>query len=185
MGKSDNKSRALGDDPLAWLNADADASKNTSKKKAVKKKPSPKTKKPQKTKPEKNKPEKTDPKKVSPKKSITKKSSPKKASIDKKNKTAKATANTGSSTKKFVLESSLIINNASDIYESLKKLVTSGQDIEIDASKVEAIDSAILQLFYSFVLNLKGKNIKLSWYKPTKVVLDKASTLGLSKQLGF
>ena len=110
MGKSDNKSRALGDDPLAWLNAEADANKKTSKKKL-----SPKTKKPQKTKPEKNKSEK-----ASPKKAITKKSSPKKAGSEKKNKTAKATANTGSSTKQFVLESSLIINNASDIYESLK-----------------------------------------------------------------
>lgn len=170
MGKSDNKTRALGDDPLAWLNADADANKKQGKKKL-----SPNTKKSQKTKPVKNESEKATPKKVNPKKS-----SPKK-----KNKAAKTIANTDSSAKKFVLESSLIINNASDIYESLKKLAASGQDIEIDASKVEIIDSAILQLFFSFVLNLKEKNIKLSWYKPTEVVLDKASTLGLSKQLGF
>ncbi|MES0326947.1 MAG: STAS domain-containing protein [Gammaproteobacteria bacterium] len=180
MGKSDNKSRALGDDPLAWLNAEADANKKTSKKKL-----SPKTKKPQKTKPEKNKSEKASPKKAITKKAITKKSSPKKAGSEKKNKTAKATANTGSSTKQFVLESSLIINNASDIYESLKKLAACGHDIEIDASKVEIIDSAILQLFFSFVLNLQEKNIKLTWYKPTEGLLNKASTLGLSKQLGF
>lgn len=163
VGKSDNKSRSLGDDPLAWLNADADASKKTSKTK-----PGQKTKKNKKT-----------------QKTGSEKSKPKKIKSEKKNKTAKTVTNEASSTNQFVLESSLIINNASDVYESLKKLVVNGQAVEIDASKVEVIDSAILQLFLSFVLKLKENDVKISWYKPTEGLLNKASILGLTEQLGL
>ena len=158
MGKSDNKSRVLGDDPLAWLNADVN-------KKASKKKLSPKKKKVQKVKTEKVKAEKV--------------------KAEKKSKKTKSEVDTGDSINRLVLESSLIINNANDVYEALKKLEGAGQEIEIDASKIENIDSAILQLLYAFVLKIKASDMKLSWYKPTEVLLNKASTLGLLKQLGL
>ena len=156
MGKNNDKSKALGDDPLAWLNAGADVSKKTAKKKTASKK------------------KKTSKKPVA-------KTKPKSA-----DKTAKPeTDDAGKSSNRIELESSLVINKASKIFESLKKLDASGKTIEIDASKVEIIDSAILQLLFAFVLSLKEKNIKWSWYKPTESLLNKASILGLTERLGL
>ncbi|MDH3342089.1 MAG: STAS domain-containing protein [Gammaproteobacteria bacterium] len=155
VGKSDDKSQVLGDDPLAWLNAGGDSAKKTAEKKVSNKK-----------------------KKV--KKAASKKAKPKN---DTKPKEPKVEA--VSSSNRLELESSLVINKASDIFESLKQLDTTGSAIEIDASKVEIIDSAILQLLFSFVLSLKEKGVKLVWHKPTESLLNKASILGLTDQLGL
>lgn len=188
MGKSDNKSDVLGDDPLAWLNADSSANKKASDKKL-----NPKKKKAQKTSPNKAGAKKSVTKKAAPKKAAPKRASPKKvvskkttAKVVKSKKTeaVKATAN-DEAVNQFVLDSSLVINKASEVYESLKKLELTGKEVKIDASKVEVIDSAILQLLFSFVLSLKEKNIKLSWHKPTEGLLNKASVLGLTEQLGL
>lgn len=86
---------------------------------------------------------------------------------------------------RLVLESSLVINNASEFYESLKELAVGEQTIEIDASKVEIIDSAILQLLFAFMLDLSEKDIPLSWHKPSENLLHKASILGLTENLGL
>ena len=161
MGKSDKKNQVLGDDPLAWLNAGADTDK-----KAVKKKAAPKKKATRKSKPGKAKP-KND------------------GEAKKPNKEKKVEAKTDDGTNRLVLESSLVINKASEFYESLKKMAASGQDVEIDASKVEVIDSAILQLLFAFVLSLKESGNNFSWHKPTESLLNKASILGLTEQLGL
>jgi len=152
VGKSDNKSRSLGDDPLAWLNAGTGSDKE--KKKQVSDKKVAKKTKPKNTKP-------------------------------KKKKVKQADSEPGKTLNRLELESSIVINQAGDMFESLKQLAASGQDIEIDASKVEIIDTAILQLFFAFALGLKEKNIKLSWHEPTDNLLNKASILGLTEQLGL
>lgn len=155
MGKSDDKSQVLGDDPLAWLNAGADADKKAAKKK------------------------------ISTKKKQAKNTKPATAKPRKKPKVKKSEAAVAKAPSRLELESSLVINKASDIFETLKKLDASGQTVEIDASKVEIIDSAILQLLFAFALSLKEKDVKLSWYKPTESLLNKASILGLTEQLGL
>lgn len=152
MGKRDNKHRALGDDPLAWLSAGTSEAKKPGKKQASSKK--------------------------KPKKKSTPEKSGDKASP------VSAEAKTKASNR-LVLESSLVINNASVFYESLKKLAADEQTIEIDASKVEIIDSAILQLLFAFVLDLSEKHISLSWHKPSENLLHKASILGLTENLGL
>ncbi|MCW8923623.1 MAG: STAS domain-containing protein [Gammaproteobacteria bacterium] len=157
----------MGDDPLAWLNAGADTAKKPEKKKAATKKKTAKKARPAKEKPVKDKPKKQ-----------AKANKPEAKSEQAKTESAKAS-------NRLELDSSLVINKASDIYEQLKSVDTSGQSIEIDASKVEAIDTAILQLIFAFALNLKEKDIKLSWYKPTEGLLNKASILGLTEQLGL
>lgn len=183
MGKSDNKSDVLGDDPLAWLNADSSANKKASDKKL-----NPKKKKTQKTSPNKTGAKKSVTKKVAAKKASAKKVVSKKTTDkvvkSKKTEAVKTPAN-DAKVNQFELDSSLVINKAGKVYESLKKLELAGKDVEIDASKVEVIDSAILQLFFAFVLSLKEKNIKLSWHKPTEGLLNKASVLGLTKHLGL
>lgn len=158
MGKRDNKHRALGDDPLAWLSAGTDSAKKPGKKKT-----SSKSKGSKKAEPEKQvRAEKPMPDEV---KSETKPDS--------------------RSSNRLVLESSLVINNASEFYESLKEFAAGEQTIEIDASKVEIIDSAILQLLFAFVLDLREKDIPVSWHKPTENLLNKASILGLTEKIGL
>ncbi|MDT8453100.1 MAG: STAS domain-containing protein [Gammaproteobacteria bacterium] len=152
MGKRDNKHRALGDDPLAWLSAGTNAAKKPGKKKASSKK----------------KPEK---------RSAPEKSGDKESLVSAEVKIE--------ASKRLVLESSLVINNANGFYESLKELAAGEQTIEIDASKVEIIDSAILQLLVAFVLDLSEKDIPLSWHQPSENLLNKASILGLTEKLGL
>ncbi len=159
MGKSDNKSQVLGDDPLAWLNAGSSTDKKTDKKKASKKKVA---------------------KKAKPGKASSKKDAPKKETKAKKLK-----ADLDNVSDQFVLESSLVINKASDVYETLKKFSENKQSVEIDASKVENIDSAILQLLVAFSLDLKKNDIKLSWHEPTEGLKEKATILGLTESLGL
>lgn len=163
MAKSDNKSQALGDDPLAWLNKGNEQAK---------KKPAAKKKMSKKAKPEKAKPEKAKSEKVKPNK-------------EKSQKEAKPKAENKSASNKVVLESSMVINKAAAFYETLKETAANGQAVEIDASEVEIIDSAILQLLFAFVLKLKENDIKLSWHKPTEGLLNKATILGLREPLGL
>ena len=166
MAKSDNKSQVLGDDPLAWLNAGKGSGK-----KAVKKKSAPK--------------KKVTSKKKATSKAKSEKDKPKKGIKTKSAKPDKVEAAVVEEISQLVLESSLVINKASDFHEILKKLSATGQDVEIDASKVEIIDSAILQLILSFIISLKDKGVKLSWHKPTENLLNKASVLGLTEDLGL
>lgn len=158
MGKRDNKHRALGDDPLAWLGVGTGAAKKPGKKKT-----SSKSKGSKKAEPEKQ---------VRVENSVP-------DEVKSEAKPASRPSN------RLVLESSLVINNASDFYESLKELAAGEQTIEIDASKVEIIDSAILQLLFAFVLDLKEKDIPVSWHKPTENLLNKASILGLTEKIGL
>jgi anti-anti-sigma regulatory factor len=160
VGKSDKKNQALGDDPLAWLNAGSAADKKTEKKKPASEKKAGKKDK-----------------------SGKPKSKPNKESKAKKH--DNAATDSGKASNQLVLESSMVINKAADFSEVLKKMASSGKAIEIDASKVEIIDSAILQLVFAFVLNLKENDIKFSWHKPTENLLNKASILGLTEQLGL
>jgi ABC-type transporter Mla MlaB component len=167
VSKSDGKSRALGDDPLAWLSSGTRAAKKTETKPGIKEVTG---------KNKKNKKAKL--------KNKSKTEQPQKIEQPKVN-AEQAEVKVGGELNRLVLESSLVINKASDVYESLKKLSSSGDAIEIDASKVEIIDSASLQLLLAFVLSLKEKGVSLSWHKPSEGMLNKASILGLTKHLGL
>ena len=163
MGNSKDKSTALGDDPLAWLNAGSDSDKKAEKKTEKKTVVS---------------------EKKADQKTVQKKATAKKAGKEKK---ADNTAATKAEVElnRLVLESSMVINKAGDFYQSLKKSLTGGKSIEIDASQVEIIDSAIMQLLFAFVLQLKEKDISYSWHKPSDNLLNKASILGLTEKLGL
>ena len=155
MGKSDNKSQVLGDDPLAWLNAGTDEGKKAEEKKSK-------------------------PKKGAVKKTDTGKTKPRKKKKEKKPK-----AETKKNISRLELEPSMVINKAGEFYGKLNNLAVNDKALEIDASKVEVIDSAILQLLYAFVLDLKEKSITVTWSKPSEGLMSKASMLGLAEQLGL
>jgi len=69
-----------------------------------------------------------------------------------------------------------------DVNTLKKKLSESGQDnrkVVIDASGVESVDTAALQLLTAYA----GACADLSWRKPSEVFRDKAELLGLSGAL--
>lgn len=176
MSKSDDKTRVLGDDPLAWLSAGTNIEKKSDKK-SDKKRAAAKNKAGKIAKP--GSIGKTAQAKVVADAPAVVVEQPEAAAVEQ----PKAGAEEKQS--RLVLESSLVINKASEVYDALKKLSASGDAVEIDASKVETIDSAILQLLLAFVLSLKDRRINLSWHKPSEGMLYKASVLGLTGPLGL
>ena len=110
-------------------------------------------------------------KKVAKKKSIKKKQTPaKKQSGDKVT---------------VILEPVLVIKDAEKTHALLKELIEKKQDIIIDASAIEMIDTAILQLLLSFTIKLRSLNIKASWLNPSAEILSRAHTLGLTEEIGL
>lgn len=116
------------------------------------------------------------------KKKVTKKKSIKKKSVKKKNMPAKKQSGDKVT---LILDSVLVINDAEKIHVLLKNLIEKKQNIIIDASAIEMIDTAILQLFLSFSIKLRSLNIKSSWLNPSAEMLSRAHTLGLTEEIGL
>ena len=81
----------------------------------------------------------------------------------------------------MTLNSAVVINDAEPLYVKLGK--TSNKDVRIDASAVEKIDTAIMQLLYAFVLKVNSLNHKISWINPSNEFKSSAALLGLSENM--
>ena len=103
-------------------------------------------------------------------------------------KSTKVTSNTRTEKKpkSVVLESVLVINSASDTRGKYADLLNEQSDeIVIDASSVEMIDTAMLQLLYAFVNDLKARNTKVIWKNPSSELIDRSRLLGLVDKMGI
>lgn len=116
----------------------------------------------------------------------------KKSAVKKKRAPAKKTANRPRaktaaskkpSTPTITLDSVAVINNAKALYEELRKVIDT--DVNIDASAVEMIDTAILQLLYVFVTKVTSNNHKINWINPSDEFISRARLIGLSRNLGI
>lgn len=123
-------------------------------------------------------------KKVAAKKAAVKKNTRKRVSSKKKG-VEKHKSDNSLDNVVLALDSALVINNADAFYDLLEKYIDKQQDISIDASAVEIIDTAILQLLLAFVLKLQSLNIKVRWTNPSKEIRGRAATLGLLEVLGL
>lgn len=103
----------------------------------------------------------------------------------KSNVTKKTTKKTAPKGEAIVLDSILVIDNAMQLHQQLVELAAKKTDITINASAVNMIDTAILQLFTSFVMTLKKQNIKVNWGNPSEELVNRATLLNLEKQLEF
>lgn len=186
MVKRKTKSSALGDDPLAWI-----ASENEAKGKAIKKAKNKKTKR-KKAKVKTNQKgkiqkEKIQKEKIKAGKSVAERdhegkqadkqghNSGQDADIDKQN----------SDETSLVLGSIITINDAQAMYTQLNSMLESKQDITIDASAVEMLDTAILQLLLAFVNKIRAQNREVVWIKPSEEMINRATTLNLQAGLGL
>ena len=191
MVKRKTKSSALGDDPLAWI-----ASENEAKGKAIKKAKNKKTKRKKakvktnqkgKIQKEKIQKEKIQKEKIKAGKSVAERdhegkqadkqghNSGQDADIDKQN----------SDENSLVMGSIITINDAQAMYTQLNSMLESKQDITIDASAVEMLDTAILQLLLAFVNKIRAQNREVVWIKPSEEMINRATTLNLQAGLGL
>lgn len=122
---------------------------------------------------------------------IKKTTTKKRAVAKKKSSPAKSVAKKKVAKKKSVkqqalkLDPVLVINNAKALSKDLNKLLKNNEDINIDASKVEMVDTAILQLLLAITLELKSKQHQVHWIKPSPIFISNASLLGINNQLGL
>lgn len=111
-------------------------------------------------------------------KKTRKKSSPKKPKV--KNTRSKKISN-----QTLVLNPVLIINDAKELSQDFNQLLQNNGDISIDASAVEMIDTAILQLLLAVTNKAKVSKQKIQWLKPSESFTSSVTLLGLSEALGL
>lgn len=118
---------------------------------------------------------------VRKKRVVKKKNTPVKSTAN--NARAKSAASRQPSVHTLTLDSVAVINNAKALYEELSKAINT--DVNIDASAVEMIDTAILQLLYAFVIKVTSTNHKINWINPSDEFISRATLLGLSRNMGI
>ncbi|PIE42951.1 MAG: hypothetical protein CSA50_07965 [Gammaproteobacteria bacterium] len=85
----------------------------------------------------------------------------------------------------LVLEKSMGITNAEALANSLTQLFGAGAAVSIDAAGVERIDTATVQLIYSFVSSMQQSGVRVEISEPSEAFLSGVSCLGFASHLGF
>ncbi len=117
------------------------------------------------------------------KKRISKKRAASKKVVTKKT-TPKPTKTRRPSIHTLTLDSVTVINNAESLYQEICK-IRDNADINIDASAVKMIDTAILQLLYAFVAKTQASKHTVNWVNPSDEFVSRATLLGLSQHMGL
>lgn len=122
-------------------------------------------------------------KKKTIKNSLVKPGSVKKRRVKKNQKlTARSSAKPGN---KIALNSVLAINDAKMLYVELDNMLKVKKNISIDASAVEMVDSAILQVLLAFIKKAQLQSIGVTWVKPSKEFVSRSEILNLIDALGL
>ena len=85
----------------------------------------------------------------------------------------------------IVLAPVLAIENAKDLYEQFNSIIQKRRNVIINASSVEMIDTAMLQLLIAFVRKLQNQGIKISWIEPSDELISRAVLLNLEEHLNI
>ena len=85
----------------------------------------------------------------------------------------------------LVLEPILTIAEVEMLHKKLQDLLQHDGDIQIDASKVQMIDTAGLQLLLVFNMALQKQQKSISWITPSPTFQETAALIGLSSHLGL
>jgi anti-anti-sigma regulatory factor len=101
-------------------------------------------------------------------------------------KKAKKTLEDGGEQATLVLDPVLVINSASELHDKFSSVLDkSHKEIVIDASLVEMIDTAIIQLLFSLISALKSNAIEVKWRSPSAEFVSRVRSLGLSDIFGL
>lgn len=85
----------------------------------------------------------------------------------------------------ITLSSNMEIDEVEKLHEKLKKSAARGVDVNLDAEKVETVDTTILQLLLSFVREVRGNGHNVNWQSPSQALLKTAGLAGLTTELGL
>lgn len=80
-------------------------------------------------------------------------------------------------------ESNVDISIAVDLHNYLKQALQGNQMVEIDAGKVERIDTSVLQLIYSYITAAREQGLQVDWSAASDAVYSSARLIGLDKLL--
>jgi ABC-type transporter Mla MlaB component len=83
------------------------------------------------------------------------------------------------------LDKVLGISIAYELYLSLKQSLESGLMVELDASCVERVDTAALQLLCAFICDSTATGRRIQWYRPTSVLISSAKLLQIHRLLAL
>ena len=91
----------------------------------------------------------------------------------------------GSASHTVVLASQADIRAISECRDRLQQALTAEGLVTIDASEVESVDTATLQMLIAFRNTLRKRAVSVVWNKPSDVFRDMASLANLSDYLGL
>jgi ABC-type transporter Mla MlaB component len=77
----------------------------------------------------------------------------------------------------------LDISGVRELYDVLKQSIESTLPVEIDASSIERVDAAALQLLCSFVREAKKRGKEVRWIQPSQALTASARLLQLEEIL--
>jgi ABC-type transporter Mla MlaB component len=82
-------------------------------------------------------------------------------------------------------ESTIDIKIAADLYAHLKNAIENKHQVEINATDVQRVDTAILQVFLAFVLEAKAQDLQVTWQGVSDAFRSAASLLGIGEALAL
>ena len=85
----------------------------------------------------------------------------------------------------MILDSRVVIQDVTELKARLTDLMDANEHIVIDASEVDSIDTAALQLLTAFTGKTAKQDMKLEWREPSASFADKARLLGLNDVLSL
>jgi anti-anti-sigma regulatory factor len=88
-------------------------------------------------------------------------------------------------TEQLDLGAKCTIIRAEELHAQMETLLQTGHDVEIDASKVEQIDTSALQLLLSFHQALTNDGRHILWKEPSEQLLHTAKLLGVDHHLAI
>lgn len=91
----------------------------------------------------------------------------------------------GTAAPRIVFDETLDISLIHDFYNQLKDAAQASTVVEIDVGKVAHIDTAALQLLYSWYTSAVEKGITINWKNTDGYFYQSARLLGLHTALGI
>lgn len=85
----------------------------------------------------------------------------------------------------YSLASSCTVKDAAALKQSLSSLIDTQAQVVIDASAVERVDTAIVQLLVAFVRDRLAADREVSWHAPSKALLEASRLLGVQDLLSL
>ena len=81
------------------------------------------------------------------------------------------------------LDNILGISDIHELHKTLHGILNKESDILIDASEVQSVDTAVLQLLTAFCLKMNRNGYNIKWKNPTQTFIDRCCLLNLEELL--